>query len=226
MKLFIVVVGIFLTACTSLPDVKKIPKKNLTHEIHFVYEKWHTSIIIPAASVEKHSRYFNEIAKQKQYIRFGYGDGDFFTGKNKSFFSGAKALVASDYSAVQVLDYYSNPLEEIPEETRVPLFISEKRMKKLIRYMDKSIALNKKRLPISLKAYEENTGYFFKAKQGYSMFSNCNTWSSQALHAAGISIKTRFNLTAQSVFEQAKYISDYQQEFCRLDSVPNTVTGN
>jgi uncharacterized protein (TIGR02117 family) len=223
MKLFIFILGMFLTACSSLPDTKKIPQKNLVHEIHFVYEKWHTSILVPAASVEQHSRYFKDIAKQKKYIRFGWGDGDFFTGKNKSFFSGAKALVASSYSAVQVLDYYGEPLSYIPEETRVPLMISEKRMKKLIRYIDKSVALKKKR-PIELTAHEENTGYFFKARQHYSMFSNCNTWSSQALQVAGIPIKSRLKLTAQSVFEQAKYISDYQQEFCSQNAVLKTAT--
>ncbi len=217
MKCIVLVLSIFVSACTSLPDVKKIPQKNLAHDIYFVYEKWHTSLMIPAASVEKHSRYFNQIAKQKKYIGFGYGDGDFFTGKNKSLLSGAKALVASSYSAIQVLDYYSDPFHYIPVETRVPLRISEKRMKKLIRYIDKSVALQKKR-PVELRAYEENTGYFFKAKQHYSMFSNCNTWSSQALQAAGIPIKSRFKLTAQSVFEQAKFISEYQQAYCRLES--------
>lgn len=181
--------------------------------------------MIPAGAVETHSRYFNEIARQKKYIRFGYGDGDFFTGKNKSLFSGAKALVASSYSAVQVLDYYSDPLYYIPEETRVPLRISEKRMKKLIRYIDKSVALDKKQ-PIELTAYEKNTGYFFKAKQHYSMFSNCNTWSSQALQAAGIPIKSRFKLTAQSVFEQAKYVSDYQREFCSLEPPMGSVAAH
>jgi uncharacterized protein (TIGR02117 family) len=211
MKLFIFILGIFLTACSSLPDTKRIPQKNLVHEIHFVYEKWHTSILVPAASVEQHSRYFKHIAKQKKYIRFGWGDGDFFTGKNKSFFSGAKALVASSYSAVQVLDYYSEPFPYIPEETRVPLMISEKRMKKLIRYFDKSVSLDEKKRPVELTAYEENTGYFYKAKQRYSIFSNCNSWSSRALQVAGLPIKSRLKLTAQSVFEQAKVISDYQQ---------------
>jgi uncharacterized protein (TIGR02117 family) len=212
MKLLILIFCIGLTACSSLPDTKKIPQKNLTHEIHFIYEGWHTSIIIPAASVEKHSRYFKGIAKQKRYIRFGYGDGDFFTGKSKSFFSGAKALVASSYSAVQILDYYGEPFSFIPQETRVPLMISEKRMKKLIRHLDKSIALDAEKQPVELTAYEENTGYFFKAGQHYSVFSNCNTWSSQALQAAGIPIKSRLKLTAQSVFEQAKIISEYQQK--------------
>lgn len=212
MKLLITVLVIFLSACASLPDSKKIPQKNLVHEIHFIYEKWHTSILVPAPSVEKHSRYFKEIAQGKKYIRFGWGDGDFFTGKSKTLFSGAKALVASSHSAIQVLDYYGDPLPYIPAETRVPLMISEKRMKKLIRYMDKSVALNKEREVVSLQTHEENTGYFFEAKQHYSLFSNCNTWSSRALQVAGLPVKNRLKLTAQSVFTQAKAISDYQQQ--------------
>jgi uncharacterized protein (TIGR02117 family) len=212
MKLLITVLVILLSACTSLPDSKKIPQKNLVHEIHFIYEKWHTSILVPASSVEKHSRYFKEIAHGKKYIRFGWGDGDYFTGKRKTFFSGAKALMASSYSAVQVLDYYGDPFPYIPEETRVPLLISEKKMQKLIRYVDKSISLDKERQPVALQAHEMNTGYFFMAKQHYSIFSNCNTWSSRALQVAGMPIRNKLKLTAQSVFTQAKMISDYQQQ--------------
>jgi len=211
MKLLFLIFSVFLAACSSLPDVKKIPTKNLTYEIHFVYEKWHTSILIPAEPVRQHSRYFKDIARQKKYIRFGWGDGDYFTGKNKSIFSGAKALVASGYSAVQVLDYYGDPLSYIPSDTRVPLMLSEKNMKKMIRYIDQTIALDEQNQPIALTAFEENTGYFFKAKLHYSVLSNCNTWSSRALQAAGMPIRSSLKLTAQSVFEQAKIISTYQQ---------------
>lgn len=217
MRLWLIVfASLVLSACSSLPDTKRIPTENLSHTIYFVYERWHTSILIPAASVEQHSRYFGDIAVQKNYVRFGYGDGDFFTGKSKTLTTGAKALVASDYSAIQVLDYWQDPLLQIPAETLVVLRISEARMQKLLRYIDNSVELDERGKPLALISYDENTGYFYKGKQQYSMLSNCNTWSSLALQKAGIPIKRKFKLTAQSVFEQAKLVADYQKQNSQL----------
>lgn len=217
MRLWLILcLSLALSACSSFPNTKQIPTDNLSHKIYFVYERWHTSILIPAASVEQHSRYFGDIAVQKKYVRFGYGDGDFFTGKSKTLMTGAKALVASDYSAVQVLDYWQDPVEQIPAETLVELHISEERMQKLLRYIDKSVELDERGKPLALMAYDDNTGYFYKGKQQYSMLSNCNTWSSLALQRAGIPIKRRLKLTAQSVFEQARLISEYQQKNLQL----------
>lgn len=217
-RLILILFVFFLTACTNLPDVNKIPQKNLAHKIYFEYEKWHTSILIPAESVEKHSLYFADIAKQKSYVRFGWGDGDFFTGKSKTLMTGAKALVASSYSAIQVLDYWQDPLGDLPPQTHVVLMISEKRMKDLIRYIDESVELDERGRPVSLIAFDEGTGYFYRGKGKYSALSNCNTWSSSALQQAGIPIKSSFKLTAESVFEQAKVIADYQSQHTDLIS--------
>lgn len=210
--LLIFCLGILLNACSSLPDTKKIPKKDTVHKIYLVYEKWHTSIFIPAEVVERQSRFFSDIAVQKKYMRFGFGDGDYFTGKSKSFFTGAKALVSSDYSAMQVLDYWQDPYADLPQDSKLVLMITDASMKKLIRYIDDSVELNERDKPIALMAYDDNTGYFFKGKKSYGLFSNCNTWSSRALQLAGLPIRSRFKLTAKSVFDQAKVIADYQAE--------------
>ncbi|MGV3590311.1 MAG: DUF2459 domain-containing protein, partial [Gammaproteobacteria bacterium] len=64
----------------------------------------------------------------------------------------------------------------------------------------------------ALRAYVDNSGVFFEASQRYGLFNNCNTWSGDALRAAGLPIRGAFNLTAKSVFEQARQIAAYQQE--------------
>jgi hypothetical protein len=124
--------------------------------------------------------------------------------------TGAKALVASSYSALQVLDYWQDPRDDLPPKTHVVLMISEKRMKDLIRYIDESVDLDERGDPVSLVAFDEGTGYFYRGKGHYSLLSNCNTWSSGALQQAGIPIKSSFKLTAESVFKQAKIVADYQ----------------
>lgn len=202
-------------ACSSLPDTNKIPTQNVSQQIHFIYREWHTSILLPADAVLAHSRFMKGEAWGKKYIRVGWGDGDYFTGKSKSFGTATKALFISRFSALQVLAYSQEPFVDIPVETRVPLVITEEGLRQLINYIDDSFFLvqgqqgaGQQRVP--LQAYGEGVGYFYQARGRYGLFSNCNTWSGRALQAAGLPVRSRMQLTAQSVFEQAKVISDYQ----------------
>ena len=194
-----------------MPSKQKIPVANTAHTIYFIYREWHTSVLIEAKTVALHSRYLQQEAADQRYIRIGWGDGNYFTGKSKSVGSATKALIASSHSALQVITYAQPPFTTIPAETRVPIAITDKGMRNLIRYLDKSFALDEAGQVIPLPAYVVNTGNFYQANGHYSLFSNCNTWSGSALQAAGLPVRSSLQLTAQSVFEQAKYLSDYQQ---------------
>lgn len=200
-----------LAGCTSMPAKQKIPTANIEHTIYFIYREWHTSILIDAKTVALHSRYLQQEATNQRYIRIGWGDGNYFTGKRKTFGSATKALIASSHSALQVIAYAQSPFASIPPETRVPIAITDKGMRKLIRYLDKSFALDETGRVIPLQAYVTDAGNFYQASGHYSLFSNCNTWSGRALQTAKLPVRSSLQLTAQSVFEQAKYISDYQQ---------------
>lgn len=194
-----------------MPAKQKIPSANTEHVIYFIYREWHTSILIDAETVARHSRYLQQEAAGQRYIRIGWGDGNYFTGKSKSFGSATKALIASSHSALQVITYAQPPFASIPPETRVPIAITDKGMRKLIRYVDASFALDELGQVIPLQAYASDTGRFYQASGHYSLFSNCNTWSGRALQAAHLPVRSSLQLTARSVFEQAKYLSNYQQ---------------
>lgn len=200
-----------LAGCSSMPAKQKIPTANVEHTIYFIYREWHTSILIDANTVALHSSYLRQEAAKQHYIRIGWGDGNYFTGKSKTLGSATKALFASSHSALQVIGYAQSPFSSIPPETRVPLAINDKGMRTLIRYLDKSFALDEAGQVIPLQAYVADAGNFYQASGHYSLFSNCNTWSGRALQAAGLPVRSSLQLTAQSVFEQAKYISEYQQ---------------
>lgn len=194
-----------------MPAKQKIPTANAEHAIYFIYRDWHTSILLDAKTVAIHSRHLQQEAQGQRYIRIGWGDGNYFTGKSKTFGSATKALIASSHSALQVITYSLPPFASIPMETRVPIVVTEKGMRKLIRYLDKSFALDEMGQVKPLQAYVDDAGHFYQASGHYSLFSNCNTWSGRALQAAGLPVRSSLQLTAQSVFEQAQYISRYQQ---------------
>ena len=214
---------LILAGCSSLPAKQKIPTADTAHTVYFIYRAWHTSILIDAKTLALHSRYLQEDAAGQRYVRIGWGDGNYFTGKSKTFGSATKALVASSHSALQVISYAQTPFSSIPADTRVPLAMSEQGMRNLIRYLDESFELDKAGQVIPLQAYVVDTGNFYQASGHYSLFSNCNTWSGRALQAAGLPVKSSLQLTAQSVFEQAQYISNFQREqglFAELDENP------
>ncbi|HSC66071.1 MAG TPA: DUF2459 domain-containing protein [Cellvibrio sp.] len=194
-----------------MPAKQKIPVTKTEHTIYFIYRDWHTSILLDAKTVALHSRYLQQEAANQSYIRVGWGDGDYFTGKRKSFGSATKALIASSHSALQVITYTQPPFAAIPIETRVPIAITDKGVRRLIRYLDKSFALDDAGRVIPLQAYVADAGHFYQASGHYSLFSNCNTWSGRALQAASLPVRSSLQLTARSVFEQASYISRYQQ---------------
>lgn len=211
LSLLIIALGAFiLSGCVSLPPESSVPVSNTKHTIYFIYRGWHTSVLLDAKLMAKRNpQLARELAGQK-YARIGWGDGDYFTGKSKSAMTAAKALVASGYSAVQLLTYDVDPFAEIPADTIVPLAITDDGMTKLTAYLGGSIAVSSSGSLIRLPAYGDAMGYFYQSRDRYGVFSNCNTWSGKALRAAGLPVANR--LTARGVFEQAQYISRLQNE--------------
>ncbi len=199
-----------VAGCASLPKASAIPITNTNHIIYFVYRKWHTSIVLDAKSLATQSAKLADDLPGAKFARIGWGDGDYFTGKSKTWSTAATALVASHYSALQLLTYGDELLTEIPTETIVALAINDNGLQQLIHYIDSSIAVDEKNKAQRLQAYAADTGIFFQATEHYSFFNNCNTWSGQALRLAGLPVANR--LTAQGVFAQAREISRIQSQ--------------
>jgi uncharacterized protein (TIGR02117 family) len=204
-------------ACATQPDVAAIPLSDTPHTIYYIYRDWHTSVMLDATTYRNLSKLpaldttLNTEVAPAGFVRIGWGDGDYYTGKSTSVVTATRALIASAYSAIQVIGYTVDPFPHIPAETRVPLQISDQAMRELITYLDASFARGNGSNLLPLPTYVENSGVFFEASQRYGFLNTCNTWSSNALRAAGLPVRGTFNLTAQSVFEQARAISEYQQ---------------
>lgn len=202
-----------LSSCASRQAKVSIPVSAAPHIIYLVYRHWHTSIVLDARQLALHSPLLAEQVRGEDYARIGWGDGDYFTGKSKSWGSASKALVASRYSALQLLTYSAQGLQEIPADTIVPLAIGEQGLQQLINMIEASIALDKQLQPIQLPATAaegEEVGVFFRATGRYGLFYNCNSWSAEALQRAGLPLASR--LTAQGVFRQAGEISQVQAQ--------------
>lgn len=199
-----------LSSCASKPAKATIPLSDAPHIIYLVYRNWHTSIVLDAKQLALHSPLLANYVSDQDFVRLGWGDGDYFTGKSKSWGTAGKALLASRSSALQLLTYSAKGLREIPADTIVPLAISERGLQQLIAMVEASVALDKE-VPVQVPAMAmagEEIGIFFQATGHYSLFNNCNSWSVEALQLAGLPLATR--ISAKGVFAQAGRISHIQ----------------
>lgn len=226
--LVFMVVIVALSGCASNPPPAAVPLDNVQQRIYLVYRNWHTSIVVDAAQLERYSPrlagdsfWLAANVHQEKFVRVGWGDGDYFTGKSKSWGSATRALLASNYSALQLLSYSEQGLQQIPPATIVPLAISDKGLQQLIAYVDASLATDSSGAIVPLPGVAVDgldIGIFFKANSHYSLFNNCNTWTGRALQLAGLPFADR--LTAQGVFKQARAISEIQARAGLFKGVP------
>jgi uncharacterized protein (TIGR02117 family) len=199
------------TGCAGVPSRADLPAENTPYTIHLVQYGWHTALLLDGPSTLSRSTKLGTDFHDNKYLLIGWGDGEYFVAEHPPWSKAVKALVASDYPALQVAGRETNPPVGLEASESVPLAITERGYQKLVEYIDRSIAVDPDGKPIYLGKQAANPDRFYQATGNYSLFSNCNSWLAGALRAADMPI-SGFDLTARSVFEQAARISKLQQE--------------
>jgi len=203
--------GLTLFGCATQAPVQAVAVESVPHRIHVVQTGWHTSLIVEADALRQYSPRLQKDFQQQRYLRIGWGDGDYFTGKNKHWTSATRALFASGYSALQVLAYNYEPWAELANENQAEVAITEEGLRKLAGFIEQSIAVDKSGAVTYLEPTKHNDNVFYLAAPRYGLLSNCNTWSVQALREAGLPVRG-LNLTSSRVYQQVKRISTIQQD--------------
>lgn len=153
----------------------------------------HTDIVVPTVSDQmdwsKKILYSNTKGQQSnfKYTSFGWGDKGFYldtpTWADLKFSTAFKAAFWLGDSAMHVTFY--NTMKEGEDCKKIMLTIQQ--YKDLIHYIDsrfdKDIQSNYKL--IKTNAVYGNNDAFYDAKGSYSFLYTCNTWTNNALKAAG-----------------------------------------
>lgn len=208
---FLFAFTLFLTGCAGTPNRADLPAEKTPYTVHVVQYGWHTALLFDGPSFLARSTKLGHDFKDHKYMLVGWGDGEYFVEDHPSMGQAVKALVASDYPALQVGGRDTNPPLGVAAGDSVALAVTESGYAQLVAYVDRSIAADADGKPVYLGKQAANLNLFYKATGNYSMFNNCNSWLVGALRAAGLPV-SGINLTARSVFEQAERISALQRQ--------------
>ncbi|WP_432377577.1 DUF2459 domain-containing protein [Duganella sp. P38] len=216
-QLAALLLAVLLAGCAGAPRRADLPAGATPHTVYLVQFGWHTALMLDGASALSRSARLGTDFQGSRYLLVGWGDGEYFVSEHAPWSKAVKALVASDYPALQVGARDTNPPLGAQAQDTVSLAITERGYNELVAYIDASIAADADGKLIYLGKPEESPDRFYRATGNYSVFNNCNSWVVGALRAAELPVSS-FNLTARSVLEQAERISKLQQE--RAASMP------
>lgn len=209
-QLVVITLFILQAGCAGLPARSDLPAGPAPHTVYVVQYGWHTALLFDGPSILARSGKLQADFQDQKFMLLGWGDGEYFVAENPPWSKAVKALVASDYPALQAGGRDTNPPLGAQARDTVALAVTEHGYQKLVEYIDRSIAADAAGKPIYLGKQEGSPDRFYQATGNYSVFNNCNSWVVGALQAADMPV-SGFNLTARSVFEQAERISKLQQ---------------
>lgn len=204
---------VVLAGCASVPDVPDgadVPAQAAPHTVYLIQSDWHTALLFEGRSILARSARLRRDFHGHRYIIVGWGDGEYFVQDHPRWSKAVKAMVASDYPALQVAGTDTNPPSGMAPHVSIALAVTEPGYQKLAGYIDRSIAADAGGDPIYLGKPQPNLNLFYKATGNYGLFNNCNSWVAGALRAADLPV-SGFNLTAQSVIDQADRLAKQQR---------------
>lgn len=186
---FFVIYGLVIFIISRITVNREDKDPNETVTVYLKSNGVHTDIVVPVANSVKDWR--NEIAFDHtaskdttyQYIGFGWGDKGFYLNTPEwSDLKASTALNAMFYLGTSAM--HATFFHELHENKRcVRIGISKSEYRQLVAYIESGFLARKATLIPN--AHYGNSDSFYEGEGSYSLFYTCNSWTNNALKAAG-----------------------------------------
>ncbi len=197
--------GLVLGGClgpvrTLYPPAPHVPVK----PIWLVSHGWHVGVAMRRADVPTATWPESAQLGGVRYVEVGWGDGDFYPAAHGTSGLGLQAAFFSTSSVLHVTGF-DRPLTEIfAGAPLVEIGLSARSFDALGRFIHEAYARNEEGEVVRVAPALYGRGAFYKARGRYHALANSNTWTAQALRAAGCPITPIWALTAGNLLWQAR----------------------
>lgn len=167
-------------------------------------DQHHTAVLIPTADARQLPGVVvilkNSNSNQEQgYIRFGWGDRDYYGARRQSPAMAARALLMPTRSVVEVSVHSG----DTAPDNAIAFQLTAPEMERLKKYIHHSFRTDHNGQPRLIR----NNGierYYYAAQESYHLFRNCNHWTAEAMRQTGIKIRQRPLMLAKPLMHQLR----------------------
>lgn len=176
-----------LAACVAFPDPP--PPGKLTGLLWVVRHGWHTDVCIRREDADAWTREMARAADDIRVLCFGFGERRYAAEHDHSLLTMATALLPSD-AVVMTTALHVPPEVAYGPEDVVALRVSEPGLAGLRRFLRRSSQEAAAEHPRVVADGSFPGSYYLASTYDYGAFNTCNTWTSVALAAAGLKLRT------------------------------------
>ena len=148
---------------------------------------------------------------QADYLEVGWGDRDYYYGRNQSWGGALRAALGSDNPSVLHVAGVRGPLaENFPASEIIEVKLSRDGFERLVRYIHDAYdrAGAPATAPLGPGLYGDSR--FYPARETFNLLRTCNVWTARGLRGAGLPIED--SITMEGVLSQARGIGKVIQK--------------
>ena len=202
------VVGIvFAVAYAGLADANEVQSESATHKIFVMSNGWHSNVIVRRRDIAPGR--IPEIADfpGAEYLEFGWGDSEYYPAKHTTFGMTLRAAFTSTPAVMHVVGSFRDPTRRYPTAEVIELSITSNGLERLVHYIHQAFERGQAtRANVSHMGLYTNS-LFYPATGRFHLGNTCNTWTAEALDAAGFDVDSAAAAPASDLMLQLRQLA-------------------
>jgi uncharacterized protein (TIGR02117 family) len=201
-----------LCACAvPLPNPVEAKSGEPGVAVYLVAHDKHSGIAIRRADIPPGLWPESRDFPQAEWLEVGWGDRDYYYGRNQGWRDALRAALGSDNPSVLHIAGVRGPLtENFPVSEIIEVGLSRDGFERLVRYIadahDRAGA--PAAAPLGPGLYGDSR--FYPARETFNLFRTCNIWTARGLRVAGLPVED--SITKDGLMSQARGIGKVIQE--------------
>jgi len=172
-----------------------------TEAIYVIAGGWHTELGLPVTAITGSLAALKPGFGGARYLVFGWGAHDYYMSQNPSIGDLLRAA-ASGPAVILVIPLESSPEAFFGASNVLALPVPPEGTQRLSQFLWDYLAVDTQGHPHSVSAGPYPRSVFFASAGTYNLSHTCNTWTAEALHAAGLPVNAAGVVFANQVLDQ------------------------
>jgi uncharacterized protein (TIGR02117 family) len=155
--------------------------------VYVIAESWHTELALPVAEISGALAPLMAAFPGAPYLIFGWGARDYYMARNPGLGDLLRAAVPGP-AVMLVIPLGVRPTAYLGPGNAWAIPLSREGAADLPQFLWDSVAKNRVGIPLRVGDGPYPRSVFYAAKGTYDASNTCNTWTAEALHAAGLPV--------------------------------------